>query len=122
MTLLEESAPDLALVDEWEAPPPQQRRRVRGVPTARVRDLIGAALAGASVSLLLVQFTALSGPVGVVLVAYLAFLVIYGVLVSLSEDRPAVADAIATVLMATAAVIAFGALALVVGYTVVRGW
>ncbi len=122
MTLLEESAPDLALVDEWEAPPRQQRRRVRGVPTARVRDLIGAALAGASVSLLLVQFTALSGPVGVVLVAYLAFLVVYGVLVSLSEDRPAVADAIATVLMATAAVIAFGALALVVGYTVVRGW
>ena len=73
-------------------------------------------------SLLLQRLTALSGPVGLVLVAYVAFVAIYGVLVSLTDDGPVVVDAVMTVLMATCAVMAFGALGIVVVFTLARGW
>ena len=43
-------------------------------------------------------------------------------LVSLTEDRPAVKDAVMTVLMASMAVLAFGALGLVIFFTLARGW
>ena len=79
-------------------------------------------MAGLSGAELLTQVTALSGPLGVTIVAYILFLVIYGVLVSLSEDRPAVKDALMTVLMGTMAVLAFGALAVVVVFTLAKGW
>ena len=72
-------------------------------------------------SLLLQRLTALSGPVGLVFVAYVAFVAIYGVLVSLTDDGPVVVDAVMTVLMATCAVLALGALAVVVGFTFARG-
>ena len=53
--------------------------------------------------------------------AYLVFLAVYGVLVALREDGPAVRDALMTVVLTTAMCIAFGALALVVGFTLWRG-
>ena len=84
--------------------------------------MVGALVAGVSVSLLLKQLTALSAPFGLVVVGYLAFLIIYAVLVSLTDDAQAVRDAVMTVLMASTAVLAFGALALVLVYTVGRGW
>ena len=46
----------------------------------------------------------------------------YAMLVSLADDGPAVLDAVMTVLMASTAVLAFGALGLVVVYTLGRGW
>jgi phosphate transport system permease protein len=100
----------------------QPRRKLGGVRRASLFNLVGAAAAGISVSLLLEQLTALSGPLAVVVVAYVAFLVSYGVLVSLADDGPAVLDAVMTVLMASTAVLAFGALGLVVVYTLGRGW
>jgi phosphate transport system permease protein len=101
---------------------PQPRRKLGGVRRASLFNLVGAAVAGISVSLLLEQLTALSGPLAVVVVAYVAFLVSYGVLISLADDGPAVLDAVMTVLMASTAVLAFGALGLVVVYTLGRGW
>ena len=87
-----------------------------------MRNLIGATVAGVSVSLLLTQVTALTGMFGVALVAYLVFLATYAVLVALVDDGPAVKDSVMTVLMATTAVLAFGALFIVVGSTFARGW
>jgi phosphate transport system permease protein len=103
-------------------PVPQRRRRIGGIRQASLLNLGGAALAGASVSLLIGALTALSGPFAEVVVAYLAFLATYALLVSLSDDRPAVVDALMTAVMVSTAVLAFGALALVIVYTIGRGW
>ena len=130
MTLLDRPGPAQAVppavpspaVPAWTPPPPQVRRKLGGVQRASAFNLLGAAVAGACVALLLGLLTGLSGGLGLVLVAYVVFLVVYGVLVSLSDDRPAVVDAVMTVLFATAAVLAFGALAIVIVFTVARGW
>ncbi len=103
-------------------PPPQRRRKLGGLRRGTVFNLVGAAAGGVCTSLLLQRLTALSGPVGLVFVAYVAFVAIYGVLVSLTDDGPVVVDAVMTVLMATCAVLALGALAVVVGFTFARGW
>lgn len=101
---------------------PQRRRRLGGLPFSTVFNMIGAGVAGIAVSLLLQRLTAVSGPLGVVVVAYVAFVAIYALLVSLSDGAPVVRDAVMTVLMATCAVIALGALGVVVVFTVARGW
>jgi phosphate transport system permease protein len=102
--------------------PGPPRRRVHGVSRDMVFDLVGAAVAGISVSMLLFgRLAALSGPIGFFLVAYGVFLVVYGVLVSLRDDARAVRDAVMTVVLASAACLAFVALALVVGFTLWRG-
>ncbi len=121
MTLLDESvtsAQNLHVVP----PEPQRRRKLGGVRPGFLFNLVGAGLAGVSASLLLKQLAAVSAPLALVLVAYVSFLVAYGVLVSLTDDGPAVRDAVMTVLMASTAVVAFGALGLVVFYTLGRGW
>jgi phosphate transport system permease protein len=121
MTLLDQPTVAVAEPEEWGRAP-QVRRNVRGVPRSTVLNLLGAVLAGLSGSLLLTQMTALSGLFGVLVVAYLLFVVIYAVLVSLGDDAPAVKDAVMTVLMASTTVLALGALALVVFFTLARGW
>jgi phosphate transport system permease protein len=129
MTTLDEPTVQLAPVgggvdqsDDWATPAPQKRRKLGGLRGGSVFNLVGAAVAGTSVSLLLEHLTALSGPFGLIAVGYLAFLVIYGVLVSRTDDGPVVRDALFTVLMATCAVISFGALGTVVFFTLARGW
>lgn len=100
----------------------QPRRKVRGIWIDSVTNLLGAALAAGSVGALLFLFTAASGPVAFVIVAYASFVVIYGMLVSLTSDGPAVRDAVMTVLMTSMAVVALSALAVVVIFTVAKGW
>jgi phosphate transport system permease protein len=90
--------------------------------TISLFNLMGAAAAGICVALLLRQLSALPVGLGLVVVAYVAFLVIYAVLISLTEDRPSVVDAVMTVLMASMAALAFAALGLVIAYTFGRGW
>lgn len=102
--------------------PPQKRRKLGGLPSGSVFSLVGAVIAGVSIAALLDFLTALSGPLGLVLVGYVAFLVVYGALIALTDDGPVVRNAIMTVLMATCAVIAFGALGIVVFFTIARGW
>ncbi len=87
-----------------------------------VRNLAGALLAAVSGSVLVTLLTGVSGPLPFVVVAYVLFVITYAVLVSLTEDRPAVKDAVMTVLMASTAVLALGALAVVIFFTLARGW
>lgn len=103
-----------------DAPPP--RRRLRGVRQESLFNVAGAALAGICGSALLQLLTALSGPLAFVLIAYALFLAVYTALVALNEDGPAIRNAVMTVLMATCAAVAFGALALVVVFTFIKGW
>jgi phosphate transport system permease protein len=102
--------------------PPQRRRKLGGVKVGSVFNLVGAAIAGLASSLLLQRLTALSGVLGLLIVAYLAFLVFYAVLIYLADDAPVVVDAVMTVLMATCTVLALGALAVVVFFTLGKGW
>jgi phosphate transport system permease protein len=86
------------------------------------RNVAGALLAGVSGSVLVTLLTGVNGPLALVLVAYVLFVITYAVLVSLTEDRPAVKDSVMTVLLASAAVLALGALAIVIFFTLARGW
>jgi phosphate transport system permease protein len=127
MTLLEDpttgGATDGTVDPRIDRPaPPAGRRRVGGLQAGMVRNLAGALLAGVSGAVLVALLTGLSGPVGLAIVAYVLFVVTYAVLVSLTEDHPAVTDAVMTVLMASTAVLAIGALAIVIFFTLARGW
>ncbi|MCE1174346.1 MAG: phosphate ABC transporter permease PstA [Propionibacteriales bacterium] len=97
-------------------------REVRGM-TARQRfDLIGAAISGACLTTLLFGwFAPLSGALGWVVVAFISFLGLYVLLVSLDSDTQEVIDRFTTVLFTSAGVVLFGALAFIVVYTLARG-
>jgi phosphate transport system permease protein len=101
---------------------PQARRQLGGVRRDDYWNLAGAAAAALAISVLLFgRITPLSGSLGFVLVAYVVFLAVYGVLVSLSDDGPTVRDRLATVVLSSAAALMFSALVLVIGFTLVRG-
>ena len=69
--------------------PPSCRRKLRGVTRGTVFNLLGAAAGRAHAARSCSpRLTALSGPLGFVIVAYVAFVVIYAVLVSLADDGP----------------------------------
>ena len=99
------------------------RRRLRG---ARIDDsyaLLGSASGGVAIAVLLFGWIApLSGVVGFVVVAFLAFLALYGLLVGMRAQRREVADRLMTVVLASAGVILFSALLFVVLFTLTRGW
>lgn len=99
-----------------------RRKRRRALDRDSMFDLLGAAVAGLSVSAILFGIlTPLSGPIGFVVVAYLVFIAVYAVLVSLHDDSLGVRDAVMTVLLTSAACLALTMLALVVGFTFLRG-
>jgi len=105
------------------SPPPQPRRRRRLPRRDAMFDLTGAVIAGVSVALLLFgRLAPFSAPFGFVVVAYAVFLLAYALLVSLHDDATAVKDAVITVVLSSAALVAFSALLLVVGFTLWRGW
>lgn len=85
-------------------------------------DLFGAAAAGIAIAALLFgRLTAMHGAIGGTVVALLAFLGIYALLVSLHSGPQYVVDRLASVLLVTAGVILFGTLVFIVLYTIKRG-
>ncbi|RFA10332.1 phosphate ABC transporter, permease protein PstA [Subtercola boreus] len=98
------------------------RRRLRESTLDERFNILGALVAGPTVATLLFGwFTPLTGPIGWVVVAFLAFIGFYILLVSLRSDREEVKDRVLTVLLISAGTILFGALAFVVVYAVGRG-
>ncbi|MUH51866.1 MAG: phosphate ABC transporter permease PstA [Actinobacteria bacterium] len=82
----------------------------------------GAALSALCTTLLLFgRLTSMSGALGFVVVGFLVYLVTYAVLVSLTEDRPAVIDRVMAVMLTSAALLAGVALFSVVVFTLWRG-
>jgi phosphate transport system permease protein len=103
-------------------PAPRRRKTGRSLSADGRFDLVGAAVAAFSVTFLLERLTALSGLIGLLFVGYVVFLVVYAVLVSLREDANAVKDAVMTVLLSSAGVIAFSALGCVIVFTILKGY
>ena len=102
--------------------PDGPRRDVRGMTSRQRFELVGgAAAAVALASLLFGWFAPLSGAIGWIVVAFLAFLGLYVLLVSLDADSQEATDRLATVLFASAGVLLFGALVFIVVYTLGRG-
>ncbi|MGH9084406.1 MAG: phosphate ABC transporter permease PstA [Acidimicrobiales bacterium] len=103
-------------------PPGAGVRTLRGVSRDAVANLVGGAVSALSIGLLVFgRLTPLAGNLGFVTFTYVVFLVAYALLVSQSEDRPAVVDRVMGVVLTTMAVIAGLALVSVVLYTLWRG-
>jgi phosphate transport system permease protein len=97
----------------------------RGVRTATLDEkfnVFGALAAGCALATLLFGWIGpLTGVVGWIVIAFIAFIGFYTLLVSLRSDLQEVKDRVATVLIASAGVILFGALVFILIYTVTRG-
>ena len=101
---------------------PPARRSTRGVSREEAMLVLGAAFSSLCTTLLLFgRLAPLTGGLAFIVVGFVVFLLTYGVLVSLTNDRPAVVDRMMTVLMLAAAMVALIALASVVVYVLYRG-
>lgn len=102
--------------------PPPLPRRVGGINRSGVLNVVGALVFAITVtSLLFGRLGPFSGPIGFVFVMFALFIASYAALVSVSEDGPAVLNAVMTVLISSTAVIAVLALFSVVFFTFVKG-
>jgi phosphate transport system permease protein len=103
-------------------PAAEARRSTAARGQSDIVVVIGAAAAALSLAALLnTRVIASAGFGSFVVVAYLAFLVLYGVLVSLQDDGRAVRDRLASVAVHSLAVLALLALLFIVGFTFWRG-
>jgi phosphate transport system permease protein len=135
MTLIDETRTDALEPDEPDAPSggttvvvsptePESRipRLIRGATLSQRFDIVGAAAGGIAIATLLFGWLApLTGIIGWIVVAYLAFAALYVLLVKLHSTWQDVADRLATVLLISAGVALFGTLVFVVAFTVLRG-
>ena len=113
-TVLPRQLPTLAV--------PAQRRTLGGMSRDAVLVVVGAGTSSLCTTLLLFgRIAPLSGRLAFVLVAFVMFIVIYALLVSLTDDGPAVVDKVMAALITTAAVVASGALLSVVIFTLLKG-
>jgi phosphate transport system permease protein len=102
--------------------PGQVRRQTRQFTKADIYQLSGSFISAMSITLLLFgRLTSLDGALGFVATLFALFLVIYSVMVSLTESRPAVIDRVMTVLLAGAAVLALFALFSVILFVLWKG-
>jgi phosphate transport system permease protein len=101
----------------------QPRRAIGRASRNDTLPLIGAGLSSLCTTMLLFgRLTPLSGQFGFVIVGFGVFLSTYAVLVSLTEDRPAILDRVMSVLLTSAALTAGVALFSVILFTLIRGW
>ena len=100
----------------------EERRNIHGMRIRDVLAVVGAAVSAvASTAFLTSQVFPIQGPLAFVVVSYLVFVLIYAFLVSFDEDSEAIKDRIATVAVTTAALVIFGTLVFIVGFTIFRG-
>lgn len=103
--------------------PPTHLRTLSGMSPSDYMNLGGALISTLSITLLLFGILApLSGVVGFVVVAWVMFLVVYGLLVSLDESRPVMVDKVMSAVLLSAAMLAGIALLSVIVYTIAKGW
>ncbi|MDP2292125.1 MAG: phosphate ABC transporter permease PstA [Actinomycetota bacterium] len=101
---------------------PPQRRAVRRLSRNDVLPMAGALVSALSTTMLIFgRLTPLKGRLGFVVVCFAVFVATYAVLVSLTEDRPAVVDRVMAVLLTSTALLALFALFSVIIFVVVRG-
>lgn len=120
--------PAASVVDGHTSLPPEDRgeigpRRDLSQTTSEDRfNLWGALVAGMALALLLFGwFAPLTGEVGWAVVAFLSFIGIYALLVSLRSNRQTVADRVMTVLFVSSGLVLFASLVFVFVFAFVRG-
>jgi phosphate transport system permease protein len=102
--------------------PPPARRPIGQISRDDVLVFAGALLSSISITLLFFgRLLPLSGRLGFVVVWFAVFLVIYALLVSITDNRPAVIDRVMAALMTSSALIALAALLSVIIFTLVKG-
>ena len=102
--------------------PPQDLRSLGGFGRDDLLNLVGAAVSALSITTLIFGvLTPLEGPFGFVIVGFVLFLVIYGVLVSMTDNRPVVVDKVMSSLLSASFVVALVALGSVIIFTLWRG-
>jgi len=122
--------PDASQQPRTTIPPrPQQRRAAREprplamIRAADVLSVLGAlAAAICTTALLWTQIGPFSGVLGYIVVAWCLFVLFYAVLVSLDENRTAMRDRVAAVVMSSLGALVVIVLAFVIGYTFWSGW
>ncbi len=100
----------------------ETRRAVGRMSRNDMQTIAGSTASAVFITLLLFgRLTPLSGAVGFVVVAFALFIVIYALMISLTDDRPAVIDRVMSAFMTAAATTAIAALAWVVVATIWKG-
>lgn len=101
---------------------PAERRALRRLSRNDLLPMAGAFISSVSTTMLIFgRITPLKGRLGFVVVLFAVFVATYAVLVSLTEDRPAVVDRVMAVLLTSAAALALFALFSVIIFVVLRG-
>jgi phosphate transport system permease protein len=112
------AAADPSPAQEFPGIAAEVRRSTSARGQADIIVIIGAAVAALSLAALLsTRVLPSAGPGSFLVVAYLAFLALYGVLISLQDDARAVRDRLASVVVHSLAALALIALVFVVGFT-----
>jgi phosphate transport system permease protein len=100
----------------------ENRRAVGRISRNDMQTIVGSMGSAVFTTLLLFgRLTPLSGAVGFVVIAFALFIVIYALMISLNDDRPAVIDRVMSAFMTAAATTAIAALAWVVIATIWKG-
>jgi phosphate transport system permease protein len=126
-TVLLPAAPQTTVINRAndpapETPTPEIRRQTGGLRMIDLLSALGAAIASLSLTALLTtQLAPISGPIAFGVIAYLLFVGIYALLVSLDESGPAVRDRIVLVIVHSLAFVLLLTLVFVVVFTVGRG-
>jgi phosphate transport system permease protein len=122
MTTTGQAAPRTTLPSRPQPGGRPQPRRLAGIRTSDVLSLVGAlAAAFCTTGLLWTQIAPFSGLVGYVAVTWVLFVIIYAILVSFDQDRPAVRDRVVAVVVQSLGALVALALLYVVVYTFWRG-
>lgn len=102
--------------------PPHDLRTLGGFSRADLLNLGGAALSALALTVLMFGVLApLRGPLGFVVMMFVLFLVVYGVLVSFTDSRPVVVDKVMSALLTASFTLALLALGSVITFTLWRG-
>ncbi|TBN57023.1 phosphate ABC transporter permease PstA [Glaciihabitans arcticus] len=104
------------------ARPVREERRLNGVRISDVLSAAGAVIASlALTSVLVTNVLPINGPIPFAAIAYIIFMALYALLVSLDEDRPVVIDRVILVGVHTLAITVFVTLGFVVIFSLVQG-
>lgn len=117
------AAPTTVLPDVVATPtPPNRLRTLSHLSRDDLMNLGGAGLSALCLTLLLFgRLAPLAGPLGFVFVAWLGFLAIYALLVSMDESRPVVVDKVMSAVLVSAWAVAMVALVSVIVFTLWKG-
>jgi phosphate transport system permease protein len=102
--------------------PPQRRRSTSAFRHTDYLAIGGSAVAAFALAGLLFQLLPWNGPLGFIVVTYVSFLVLFGLVVSFDESGPAVRDRTIAVVVQSLAFLLLLALIFVIAFTLIRGW